>query len=153
MNSLDTGFLNTLISLSKRKKGRITLIVTALVLSLFLAPFAFAGIYLFIKTLSYANNPASGWNLHAWGLLGLGGLLGLAGVWTKLIATEPQMQSHKLLRWITILLLTVGTVASAVMLFLAIKEPAFILSVMLAVALILGLFLLISTISILQTNS
>jgi hypothetical protein len=148
MNSSSTSFLHDLILTSKSKRGRIALISIALIVSVSLIPFAFAGIYLFIKSLNYSSNPTSGWNLQIWGLLGSGALLGLAGIWIKLIVADSKFVSNKLLKLTTIVLLTIGILTSAAMSFWALKEPALMLLTILVVALTLGVFLLVSIINI-----
>lgn len=127
------------------------LVVVGVLATIAFAPMSVFGAYMLLTSLG--SDAPDRWHFIGWSVVGTGGLLGIAGAWTRLLVSGSRFQASGILKWGTVACLAAGVFIAGFTFTAVFRNPANALAWLMVPALVVGVFLLGATIGEVRSNS
>lgn len=135
----------------EKKTVRASLLLAGVLATVAFGPLSAFGVYVLVAGMTAQARD----NLHliAWGVIGIGGVIGIAGAWARLLVPGTHFQTRPLLKWATAASLAVGLLVAAFTFTGVLRDPSDLMSWLMLPTLAVGVFLLGATIGEVRSDS
>lgn len=132
------------------RKIRGLLVAVGLLATIAFSPMSVFGAYMLIMSL--LSDAPDRYRFIGWGVVGAGGVIGIAGAWVRLLVPSNRFQASAPLKWGTAVALAIGVLVAGLTFSGVARNPANVMAWLMAPALIVGVLLLGATIGEVRSN-
>jgi len=95
----------------EKRTVRVALLLFGILATIAFGPVSAFGAYVLLVGMT--TQARDNFHLIGWGVIGIGGVIGIAGAWARLLVSGTHLQTKPLLKWVTAASLAVGLLVTA----------------------------------------
>jgi hypothetical protein len=133
------------------RKIRASLLLFVVLATVAFGPISAFGVYILL--IGMFSDARDLFHLIAWGMVGSGGVIGIAGAWVRLLVRQTHFQTRPGLKWATAGSLAAGLLAAAFTFTGVLRNSADLMAWLMLPALAVGVFLLGATVGEVRPDS